>query len=556
MLEFLKIENLALLDKASIDFHLGFSVMTGETGAGKSVLLGALSMLAGNRCGKEIIKSGKEFCSVEGILNFENSAQIAAFLKEEDLPPMEDGALVLRRLIHLTKSGKCFINGALVPSSCLQRLGELWIDFHGPCEPQKLFSAKNQLTILDAYADDKVSVASYLEAFSAHCANAKKIEELKSARQMSPDEIEFTRNQIAAIDALDISEESIASLESDFKLMERSREVLEKASAISDVISGDEGASDKLALALKLALEISSVGDEAKNLYQRLNEALIELSDIAEGFSDLSSSCNFSEEDAQNLRENMDVWMRLRRKYGASPSLVLAAKKEMQERIENQGDVANVIEKISAEQKNLEQKMDKFAEKIFAARKKTALNLSKKVEELLKRLGFKKPRFEIALEAVKEYSANCGSFCTYLFSANPGQALQELAKVASSGELARVMLAIKTASAEADETPVLVFDEVDANIGGETGIEVGKELLKLGKKHQVLCVTHLPQVAAFGQNHLLIEKMQSDTDTSVEIKTLAKTQKERTKELARMLGDRTSVSALSHAEELLGLAKI
>ena len=553
MLEFLKIQNLALLDEAQIDFHSGFTVLTGETGAGKSVLLGALSMLAGNRAGKEVVKKDRDSCTIEAVLNFKDSSEIDAFLESEDLPPCEDGALVLRRSVHSQKAGKCAINGSLATAATLQKLGEFWVDFHGPGEPQKLFNAKNQLSMLDAFSSNKPERLRYLELLNERKQTLTKIDELKNAKQMSVDEIDFTRAQIAAIDALNPSEESVAKLEADFKLMESSREIIEKTFAASELISGDEGAMEKLSQALRLTSDISGASGDARALAERLNATLIELEDVSESLAGLGQNSAFSEEEAAELRANMDAWLTLRRKYGGAEK-VLEARAAMLARIENQGNVKEAVEKLLRRVSDLETETTPLAKKIFDARKKSAQKLAEKVEGLLKRLGFKSPKFQIKLEEISEFSYACGSVCEFEFSANPGQDCLPLAKVASSGELARVMLAIKTAMAEAEATPLLVFDEVDANIGGETGIEVGKELSKLADRHQVFCVTHLPQVAAFGHRHLFVEKTHSADGTSVTISELDPSGKERIREIARMLGDRNSPSAAKHATELLSVA--
>ncbi|MBR6389200.1 MAG: DNA repair protein RecN [Opitutales bacterium] len=547
MLEFLKIENLALLRSAQIDFKRGFTVVTGETGAGKSVLLGALSMLAGSRAGKEIINSAADTCSVEAVLNFADSSALDEFLAECGLPPCEDGALVLRRTIDRSKAGKCFINGALSTLSSLQRLGEFWIDFHGPGEPQKLFSAKNQLEMLDEFAKLGAEKQKYLDLYSQICAAQRRIAELKSAKKMSPDEIEFARAQIEKIDALNLSEQSVAELESSYTLMENAREIMEKSAAAAQALSGENGALDMLAAASRLA---PGAHPESAQLLARLKAASIEVADIAAEFESLASKCSFSEGEARQIRENMDAWLGVRRKYGATVAEVLLARDNMLERLSAQG---NVKEAISREEEFIEKakiSLAPIADEIFKARKSAAMSLSKKVVALLKKIGFKKPDFKIEITTA-DIGPNCGSACEFEFSANPGQEALPLAKIASSGELARVMLAIKAVMADADRTALLVFDEVDANVGGEIGAEVGRELSNLSGAHQVFCVTHLPQVAAFGANHLLVQKIQTSTQTSVKIAELAADGEERVLELARMLGDRNSKTAITHARGLL-----
>lgn len=551
MLEFLKIENLALVDRAEIEFRPGFTVVTGETGAGKSVLLGALSMLAGNRCGREIVKNGRDECSVEAVLHFENPDGINALLESGGLPACEDGALVLRRSVHRSKAGKCCINGALATSAALQRLGGEWIDFHGPGEPQKLFSTKCQLDMLDAYSGCGEKASAYRALLSERAERLARIAELKSARRMSPDEIEFARSRIEAIDALNPTAESIAALEASYRLAEGAREITEKSGAVTEILSGDGGAADRLAAALRLARELSGTGEAAETLAARICAAAVEISDISGEFARLADSCAFSEEEEAEIRGRMDAWMELRRKYGPTPEAVAAARAQMAEKISMQGDVGAAIEAERAAASRAEAAMAPLASEIFQARAAAAARLSKKAAALLKKIGFKKPEFRIDVERTAEISASCGSRCEFMFSANPGQPALPLAKIASSGELARVMLAIKATMAQADATALLVFDEVDANVGGEIGAEVGRELAGLAGAHQVFCVTHLPQVAALGQNHFLVKKDQTDTETSVSIEELAPGGQERVRELARMLGDRNSKSAAAHARELL-----
>lgn len=551
MLEYLKIENLALLDAASLEFGGGFTALTGETGAGKSVLLGALALLAGSRAGREIVKRGRESCSVEALLSFKDASAVDEFLESCGLPKCEENSLVLKRQIGLQKSSKCFVNNALANASILRELGEFWVDFHGTNEPQKLFSAKNQLALLDAYANLDSAKVGYFELYERYCQNLKKLEELKSAKQMSADEIQFVKSQIGAIDALNISEESIAELESSFKLIENARALVEKSLAINSAISGEGGVLDSLTSAVRMASEIAEASDGARELMSRLKNLSIELDDVASEYSSLADTCSFSEREAAEIREKMDLWLSLQRKYGRGVEAVLEARGNMLERLELQGDVKSAIASAEREIADLQGRMEPLKAEIFELRKRAAISLEKKVISLLKKLGFKKPAFKIEISLEEGFDKYCASACEFMFSANPGQPELPLAKVASSGELARVMLSLKAILAEVDSTELLVFDEVDANVGGEIGAELGRVLSSLSKEHQVLCVTHLPQVAAMANSHFLVKKIQTNTDTSVEISELDAKGDSRVSELARMLGDRNSASAIAHAKELL-----
>ena len=537
MLEFVKISNLALMNNETVEFSKGFTVVTGETGAGKSVLLGALAILAGNRVGKEVVGNYGDHCVVQAQLLFDDCQNINSFLEENALPLCEENALVLSRTISKTKSARVTINGAITTLAVLSKLGQLWIDFHGANEPQKLFSEKNQLHMLDAFAHNQAERDAYLQTYSEYARMLREIDSVKNSKKLSPDEIEFLRKRIAEIENLNPSKESIAELEEQSKLAEMSSEIVEKASEISSMLLSENGASSMLASANRLASSLVNVSDNARSLYERVSSASIEIVDIAQEYESMARSCNMSAGQIEQIRQQMSVWISLGRKYGASVEDVLSAKDEMKHRIEMQSDIKASLDKLAFESDKLLKTLQPLAEKVYKTRKMAADKLSKNVCVLLERLGFKRPRFEVELQKSQVPSV--------------GHEPLELAKIASSGELARVMLSIKTVLAEQDSTPVLVFDEVDSNVGGEIGSEVGAQLAKLAKKHQVFCVTHLPQVASQGDNHLVVIKTQTDTSTSVSIKSLTENQNERISEIARMLGDRNGDTAIEMAKKLL-----
>jgi len=551
MLEFVKISNLALMNSETVEFSKGFTVLTGETGAGKSVLLGALAILAGNRVGKEVVGNYGEQCVVQAQLLFEDCRCVNLFLEENSLPVCEENSLVISRSISKSKSGRVMINGALTTLATLSKLGQLWIDFHGANEPQKLFSEKNQLNMLDAFAHNDVERDEYLQKYRQYAEMLKEIDALKNSKKLSPDEIEFLRKRIAEIEKLNPSKESIAELEEQAKLAEMSSEIVETASEISATLLSEEGVSSMLASANRLASGLANVSDNAKSLYERVASASIEIADIAQEYERMARGCNMSAGQIEQIRRQMSTWLSLGRKYGASVDDVLLARDEMKHRIEMQSDIKASLDKLAFESEKMLLALQPLAEKVYKTRKKASEKLAKSVCALLEKLGFKRPRFEIELAQSKEPCVDCQSSCSFRFSANAGYEPLELAKIASSGELARVMLSIKTVLAEQDSTPVLVFDEVDANVGGEIGSEVGAQLAKLAKKHQVFCVTHLPQVASQGDNHLVVVKTQTDTSTSVSISSLTENDDARVSEIARMLGDRNADTAIEMAKKLL-----
>lgn len=551
MIEYLRIENLALLERAEIDFTEGFTAVTGETGAGKSVLLGALAMLSGARCGKEAVGGHSDTCRVEAVLRFKDTSKIDRLLESAGLPPCEDGTLLISRVVGISKPSRAFVNSSPAPLSFLSKLGGYWIDFHGPGEPQKLFSRKNQLEMLDTFAGDSQLLEEYMRIYSERRQTLLNIESLSQTKSLGEDEIEFLRSRIAAIDAVNPTEESIAELEEKSKLAEAASDIVEKSSAVAEAIDGDGGILEKLAAASKFASEISRFSAAAESLSERLRGVGLELADISSEYGNLARSSNMDEAQIETVRRKMTDWLGLCRKFGNSVESVLSARREMAAKIENQSDVRATMEKLRRRADELLESLAPIADKILKAREKATKKLAERASKTLLGLGFKNARFGISISAEPEPSPDCGSSCEFMFMANPGQPLLPLAKIASSGELARVMLALKTTLADADATPLLVFDEVDANVGGEIGAEVGKRLAELSKSHQVFCVTHLPQVAACANGHFLVEKSQTKTSTSVSIARIDGDKKRRVSELARMLGDRNSESAVAHAQKLL-----
>ena len=552
MLKYIRIKNLALLEEVTLEFESGFTAVTGETGAGKSVLLGALGLLSGARTNKGVIRQGQDLVEVEAALHFADALLIDKLLEAAGLPTCEDGLLLLQRTIHLSKIPRIQINGNLATLAQLQALGESWIDFHGPGEPQKLFQEKRQLEMLDTYAGNVRELAAFALSFEEWRKALREIETLETGERLDVDELDFVRKQIKKIDAVDVSEDTIEELERDYNRISSAQELVSLASACSEGMIGEQSANDLLGGVLLRLEEMVELDEGSQSLLERARSLQIELQDLGEELGHLVNDYDFDPEAIEAATERMNLWQELRRKYGGSVEAVLSKREELAQKIEIQGDLEGVLAKKRKASVDLESELKKQAQKLTASRRKSAKVLAQKAADLLQALGFKKARLEIELIADAKLHDYGDSHCQFLFAPNAGQNLQPLNKIASSGETARVMLALKTVLAEADDTPLLVFDEVDANVGGEVGRAVGAELARLAKKHQVLCVTHLPQVASLAHNHYVVTKSQDKDSTAVNIASLGDSRSDRLEELARMLGDRKSASARAHAEELLG----
>lgn len=552
MLQSLRIRNLALLEEVALDFESGFTVVTGETGAGKSILLGALSLLAGERADKTVIRQGAPAADVEASLHFADAARLDAVLAELELPSCEDGLLILKRSLPREKAPKITVNGSLATLAALQRLGEHWIDFHGPSEPRRLLKESCQLDLLDLFGRSGAALAAYRDRYRAWRERMAEHARVAHETKLAPDQIEFLRNQLTKLDALDLTDEAIEALERDFQRMSRAQELIELASTLASGLVGEEGLQARVAELLRQARQLESIDAASRPLVERLSSAAVELTDLGAEFSDLSQQLQFDPEQAEELGARMNTWLEAKRKHGGDVAAVVAAREDMRRRLEVQGDLEGTLIRLEQQIAAAEREARKAAQTLRALREKAAKELARVAAKGIVQLGFKKADFQVRIVPLADLSPSGDCSVEFLFSPNVGEAPLPLNRIASSGELARVMLALKTVLADLDEVPVLVFDEVDANVGGEIGRVVGEKMAGIARRHQVLCVTHLPQVAAQATCHLVVTKDQSKDRAVVTIEPIHATRKARVSELARMLGDRNAKSALAHAEELLG----
>jgi DNA repair protein RecN (Recombination protein N) len=552
MLQTLRIRNLALLEEVSLDFEAGFTAVTGETGAGKSILLGALSLLAGERADKTIIRQGAAACDVEAALYFSNPKKIDALLSSLELPASEDGLVILKRSLSREKAPKITVNGSLATLAVVQQLGEHWIDFHGPSEPRRLLKTSCQLELLDLFAQDMDERTAYAAKYVAWRERVAERTRLTTETKLAPDQIDFMRNQLAQLDGLELTEDAIEALERDFQRMTRSQELTDLSASLGNGLIGEDGLQSRLGALLRDARELESIDAASKPLADRLASVAVELNDLGGEFSSLSQQVQFDPEQADALAAKMNTWLELKRKHGADVRAVAAAREEMRRRLEVQGDLEGTLARIDREIADAERAARKAAQALRSCREKAAKELTKVAARSIAQVGFKKADFQVRIVSLPQLGPTGDCECEFLFSPNVGEPPLPLQRIASSGELARVMLALKTVLADLDDVPLLVFDEVDANVGGEIGRVVGEKMAGIAENHQVLCVTHLPQVAAQATCHLVVTKDQSADRAVVSIEPIQASRKARVSELARMLGDRTAKSALAHAEELLG----
>lgn len=548
MLVSIRIKNLALVEDLALDFGDGFTAITGETGAGKSILIGALSLLLGERADRDWIRAGAEACAVEAVFALDGMLPLAPLLRDLGLEPCQDGHLLLKRICSAAGGNRQFVNGSPATLQALKQIGELLVDIHGPHDHQSLLSPETQLWILDRFAGLEDSRA----AFAALLNEKRGFEEKRRALVM--DEKEFQQqldllgHQVNEIAAARLAPDEEERIETEYHLATSAQKLLDLAGKAQDALAeGDGSASTTIARAERALRDLAAI-DPATAPLEAANSALAtQLQELARDLSRYASRIEIDPDRVQFLSERITLLQGLKRKYGKTLAEVLAFGQSAGERLRQlQGREAELA-RLDQEMARLDRAIGEAGARLRAARKKAIPKLGQIVSRHLRELGFEQSEFAAELTPREACLAGLDAL-DFRFAPNPGEPAQPLREIASSGEIARVMLALKTALADQDAVPVLIFDEVDANVGGEIGNRVGEKMARLGRRHQVLCITHLPQVAAHGRHHLVVIKTVEKGRSFTRIEPLD--ERSRVAEVARMLGGQGD-TALKHARAML-----
>lgn len=556
MLTTLRIKNLALAADLTVQFQPGYNVITGETGAGKSMLIGALNLVLGERADRSLIRSGCDTCSVEAV--FEVGALAPALnrvLEDNGLDPCEERQLLLKRSFTAGGTNRQFINGSPASLNALRAVGEGLVDIHGPHEHQSLLHPARQLAILDAFGqleDDREAFAALLRR-RHEMENAKA--ELVVDEKTYAQQLDLLRFQVAEISGARLQAGEDEQLDAEHRRASNAARLLQLSQAGLDLLSNEENSLQVQAGALGRTLqELSRLDATAAPLAELHEQAVAALGELQTALSHYADKVELDPARLQELEERLNLIHSLKRKYGASVTEVLAFGEEAARTLHSLEQRDAELARLNAELEQLQMQLWKAGQALSKRRRQVIPQLNRAVSRQLADLGFKQSRFEAALtslapEAPPSRMTSTGlDTVEFLFAPNPGEPPRPLRAIASSGELARVMLALKTVLAAEDQIPVLVFDEVDANVGGETANVVGEKMLQIARKRQVLCITHLPQVAAPAAAHYLATKQVRNGRTISEITLL--NPEERVTELARMLGGQ-SEAARRHAQALL-----
>jgi DNA repair protein RecN (Recombination protein N) len=554
VLSSLHICNFALVRELDLEFGPGLNTITGETGAGKSLLIGAVQLLVGGRAATGSIRRGAKNCEVAGIfgLGAGDAAlrqQLERHLQEASLPACEEGELLIRRV--LTENGsRAYVNGAAVTAGFLREIGELLIDIHGPHDNQTLLQASRQLALLDSYAGLQHSVQSCRQKHEELLATRREIAALR-AEGLAPEDVELLAHQLKEIEQADLREDEENELVERYRVASHGKRLLEVAAQCrDDLAESDNAVAERLGGILRLLREIEQIDAargavftaELERIVASVQELCVDLADYADGLE-------LDEEGLQRLGERLDLIQRLKRKYGGSIAELLATGERIRERLARIRGRGAALQKLQEQEQEEQESFLAACAELSAARRAAAGALAQAIEDKLQSLGFDKASFAIHLEPSTP-GASGADAVEYAFAPNIGEDMQPLKAIASSGEMARVMLAIKTVLSDADKVPVLIFDEIDANVGGRVAIQVAAELAAVGARHQVFSITHLAQIAAAGQQHYQVSKSVIGERTQVAVNRLDEAG--RLAEIVRMLGaDGSSVAAQSHAQELL-----
>jgi DNA repair protein RecN (Recombination protein N) len=546
MLKSLKIKNIAIVEDITVNFDTGLNIITGETGAGKSVITGSLNLILGMRADKSMIRTGETKCTVEATFKLEPNSPIFNILDDSGID-VDDNLLVIRRVISKTDT-KNIINDFSTSLNTLKDIGDCLIDMHGAHDHQSLLSPAFQLEITDSYAHVESEKENYQKIYV-------ELEELKSTKFRSfGDEKEKARRidmlsfQVSEIFDAQLLEDEEEELEHELSIATNAQQIFDLSNGIQQALTEDDScAFNSLSAARRMLKELVDLSGENQELLDEINSAAIQAQEISSSIADFQNKTNVDPEHIMQLETRLSLIYSLKRKYGATVQDVIAFGNRANEELQELLSMDKRIEELNLKIKEKEKELNVFAKDLSKKRKSAILKLEKEITAEVQDLGFNSGLIKISQTEISPTKTGIDSI-DFSFAPNPGEDIRSLKAIASSGEISRVMLAIKTVLSEHDQIPTLVFDEIDANVGGEIGNAVGDKLKNISKNRQILCITHLPQVAVAGDHHFVVEKYVSNNRTQTSIRKLSDNSKK--DEISRMLGGKKFTSILEESKKI------
>ena len=550
MLTELRIRNFAIIEQVTLPLAEGFNVLSGETGAGKSIIVGALGLLLGERASAELIRTGAEKATVEGVFDIAGVKGIAAMADERGID-VEDDTLVLKREIAANGRGRAWINGATVTSTVLAEIGRQLVNLHGQHDAQTLLDGESQRRVLDAFGGS-VSQADLVRSTHAELSAVRReITSLSARRAEAEKRADYLRHVAREIEDARLSPGEDAKLEDEARVLENADELRTLANSLHELLSGeDTSVLSQLGAAQRPLTSIERIDASAARMQELFDTAFYTLQELAHSVEEYAGSVDLDPARLDEVRQRRDRLFGLLKKYGPTLEGVMEAGRSARSELDLVDTAKFDLANLTAREGEIRRRLTVNAEKLSEMRLTAAKKLAKAVEALLPPLGMPDGRFSVALIARDEPTADGAEDVEFRVTLNVGHEERPLARVASGGELSRVMLALKTILARVDQVPTLVFDEVDAGIGGRVGLQVGDTLRRVAKEHQVFAISHLPQIAARAHHHIVVAKGAKGGVTTADITVLEGTS--RVNEIARMLGgDPESKVSRAHAKELL-----
>ncbi len=554
MLNQLSIRNVAVIDKLDINLHDGVSVLTGETGAGKSIIIDSINMILGDRANKELVRYGTDKAVVQAV--FDAPKSVINVLEENDID-VEDETVIITR--QVTKEGKSAarINGMVVTLNILREISDRLINIHGQHDNQALLTPIRHITFLDAYADNEEYINRYKDILSKKREIEKKISSLEMDEQEKMQRIDLLEYQVTEIKKASLEKGEEDDLREQRDIYTNAEQITKSVNeAYMNLYEGDEiqSAYDGISIAVNEIFQISDLNPQLKSIYDTLNEIMYSLEDTAHEIKEFGETVEFDEQTLNEIEERLDLISRLKRKYGNSIEEILEYLKKAESELNDIKLSDERTNELKEELKNITKELKEKGNVLTQRRENAAKVLEENIEKSLHELNMEKSKFKVNIENDGTFYDNGMDKVEFLISTNPGEPLKPLVKIASGGELSRVMLAIKSILADSDGVDTMIFHEIDTGVSGKAAMSIAKKLAVIAKNKQVICITHLPQLTAMADNHYLIQK---NTDGELASTTLKELDEEgRELELARIIdGGEVTELALSHAKQMLENAK-
>ncbi|RMF94546.1 MAG: DNA repair protein RecN [Candidatus Schekmanbacteria bacterium] len=552
MLSELSIKNFAIIENLKVSFEKGLNVFTGETGAGKSIIVDALTFALGGRASTDLIRTGAEETEVEAVFELEAGHPLFSYLSEKGIDCETDSTLFFKRIYNRKGKNSVYINNQRCTLSVLNKAGDLLVDIHGQHSHQQILKESFQLEIIDSFGNLFKYRDEVKELFKSLSELKEKSKSLKAKIEEMRDKKELLQFQVDELTKADLKEGEEEELEKERTILKNSLSILEALSqSLKALYESETSAYTVLGECASIIRKQSKFDEKLQDYSSRLDLLVGEIDDICREIEKYSEKLSFDESRLNEIEERLFTIQELKRKYHCSIEELIKIREKKERELQSIDLDSKELEKIDKEIDFLEKKLHTKCNELSMKRKEKAIKLEKEIQRELSFLNMEKVKFKISFSTSPEFISQSGmDKVTFLISPNPGEDLKPLSNIASGGELSRFMLSLKAITSKFYEMPVVVFDEIDAGIGGQTAEKVGKKLKDISKDREVLCITHFPQIAKFASCHYLISKTIEGNRTLTNIKKLTK--KERIEELARMFGsDSTSEVSKKHAEEML-----